>query len=90
MSVYIISYDLKNAEWKDYSDVHKMIMSFGDTVQILESTFLVDTSLSAQVMSDRIKTVYQPEKHFIHLLVAGTDRQGVLKKANWDWIKSHL
>lgn len=89
MAVYLISYDLKNADWSDYSDLHKVIKSFGDTVQILESTFLVDTSLKAQAMSDKIKAVYQPEKHFVHLLTPA-DRQGVLLKKNWEWIRAHL
>jgi hypothetical protein len=90
MAVYFISYDLKEAEWDDYTDLHKEIKKFGDAIQILESTFIVDTSLSAQVMSDRITAVYKPQKHLVHKLIPGSDRQGVLKKSHWEWLKAHL
>jgi hypothetical protein len=90
LAVYLITYDLKHASGHDYSELHETIKTFGTWWHYLESTWLVDTSLSTQIMSDRIRAVYQPEFHLVIKLTPGADRQGWLKAEAWTWIKEHL
>ncbi|HJV46608.1 MAG TPA: hypothetical protein VJ824_12915 [Bacillota bacterium] len=89
MAVYLITYDLKNASGHDYSALHDKIKSFGAWWHYLESTWLVDTTMSAQTMSDEIRKVYQPEYHLV-IKLTGLDYQGWLPKEAWDWVKSRL
>lgn len=91
MPVYLISYDLKrNAPLYSYLQLHEKIRSFGNAIKILESTFLVDTTLGAKFMSDQIVSIYQPENHFIIEVRPGSSGAGVLPNSHWAWIKARL
>ncbi|MBY6276799.1 SinR family protein [Symbiobacterium thermophilum] len=90
MAVYLITYDLKKAG-QNYDALYKEIKSFGDWWHYLESTWLVDTNLSAQTMSDRIRKVTDSnDLHLVIKLNRGTDYQGWLPKEAWDWINQRL
>lgn len=90
MAVYLITYDLKDhASGYDYTSLHNVIKGFGSWLHPLESTWFVDTNLDANTMSQRIKSVYQPESHLV-LEISNADRQGWLPKTSWDWLRQHL
>lgn len=52
MALYSISYDLNNPGQK-YENIYSVIRSFGGYNHIMESTWLVSTSLSASQVLDR-------------------------------------
>lgn len=90
MAVYLITYDLKKASGHDYTKLHDEIKSFGtNRWHYLESTWLVETSLTADAMSERIRAIYQPEYHLVYKLTKA-DKQGWLPKEAWDWINRFL
>jgi hypothetical protein len=84
--IYAVNYDLKNPG-RDYSGLYEAIKSCGTWWHYLGSTWLVDTSISADGIWNRIG------KHFDqndYALVIGVTRdyQGWLPKEAWDWINS--
>lgn len=90
MSVYLIAYDLKQATSKDYQDIHAKIQSYGSSVHILESTWLVDTSFSANSIVQGLRSVYSKENCFAIQLQRGTDYEGWIPENHWTWINSRL
>jgi hypothetical protein len=84
--IYAISYDLKRPG-QNYEGLYQAIRSCGATWHYLESTWLVDTSLSAQGIWDRLAPQLDKSDH---VLVIGVTRnyQGWLPREAWEWIKS--
>lgn len=86
--VYLVTYDLKQPG-QDYSNVHDAIKSCGAWWHHLESTWLVDSSLSADQISKRVLQHIDPNDS---LLVIGvtSEHAGWLTKKAWDWINSRV
>lgn len=85
--VYLISYDL-NRPGQTYSSVHNAIKGLGDWCHPLESTWLVDSYLTADQVSERVRSSIDSNDL---LLVIGVtrDRAGFLPKEAWQWLESH-
>ncbi len=65
MALYSISYDLNNPGRK-YENIYSVIRSFGGYNHIMESTWLVSTSLSASQVFDKfISYLDNNDKMFI-------------------------
>lgn len=84
--IYAINYDLKRPG-QNYDALHESIKSFGDWWHYLGSTWLVDTTLSAQGIWSKLEP--HVDKNDFFLVVGVTrDYQGWLPKDAWDWINS--
>lgn len=86
--IYAINYDLKK-KGQDYSGLHEGIKQLGDWFKCLDSHWLIDTTIGADAIVERIS------KHFDNndrLLVTKVTRdyQGLLTKEDWTWIQARL
>lgn len=82
--IYAINYDLKRPG-QNYEALYEAIKSCGVWWHHLGSTWLVDTSLNAQGVWDRLAPHVDKNDFF---LVIGVTReyQGWLPQEAWDWI----
>ncbi|HET8595066.1 MAG TPA: hypothetical protein VFM07_07450 [Intrasporangium sp.] len=88
MAVKLITYDLKRSG-RRYAKLHDEIKSVGDWWHYLESTWLVDTSLSCDDIVDRLHKHTDPGDGLLVVDVSGADRQGWLSQDAWGWIIRH-
>lgn len=82
--IYAINYDLKKPG-QDYSNLYKAIESLGSSWHYLRSTWLVDTTLTADAIRDRLAPhVDQNDR----MLIIGVTHEysGWLTKSAWEWI----
>lgn len=84
--IYSINYDL-NRPGQNYSDLHDAIKSCGAWWHYLDFHWLVDTSLTAKGIWEKIAPHVDDNDHF--LIVGITrDYSGWLPKKAWEWINS--
>ena len=82
--IYAINYDLKRPG-QNYEELYKAIKSLGPWWHYLESTWLADSSLSAEAVWQRIAP--HVDKNDLFLICGLTrDYQGWLPKDAWEWI----
>ncbi|MEL6216986.1 MAG: hypothetical protein AAFR79_00750 [Pseudomonadota bacterium] len=86
--IYAINYDLKKPD-RNYEELHKAIKALGAWWHYLDSTWLVDTSLSATEVWDRLAPHVDNNDS---VLVIGVTRNysGWLPQKAWDWINQRL
>lgn len=89
MAALLITYDL-NKPGQDYDGLFDEIKSFGTWWHYLDSTWIVDTSLSVSAAADRIRAKVDNSDHFLVLNITGDARQGWLPKDAWAWINEHV
>lgn len=82
--IYLVTYDLHKPT-QNYAAVHQAIKSCGSWWHHLESTWLVDTTLSASQIWDRIKGAADNDDNFLIIRVT-KDFSGWLPQAAWDWL----
>ena len=84
--IYSINYDLKKPG-RNYEALYEAIKSCGAWWHYLDSTWLVDTSLTASQIWERIRG--DLDKNDSVLIIGVTkDYAGWLPKAAWEWIKA--
>lgn len=89
MSTYVINYDLRSPG-RNYSDLYIEIKSLGDWWHHLESTWIVDTSLTAAAIRDRLKAkIDANDKVLVTKTGLWWATFGLTDRAN-DWLKSHV
>lgn len=86
--IYAINYDLKKPG-RNYEDLHVAIKSCGAWWHYLGSTWLVDTSLTAEGIWQRLAPHVDQNDRVLVIGVTG-DYQGWLTKEAWDWINGRL
>ena len=86
--LYIISYDL-NKPGQNYPELYKAIKTCGSWSHRLDSTWLVDSNLYAQSISDRI-TPHIDKNDYLLVFRLSKDHQGQLPQKTWDWINKHV
>ena len=86
--VHLVTYDLKKPG-QDYSAVHDTIKSFGIWWHYLESTWLVDSFLTADQIAVKVRQHIDQNDR---LLVIGvtSESAGWLPQDAWDWINTHV
>lgn len=86
--IYAINYDLKQPG-RNYEELHKAIKALGTWWHYLDSTWLVDTTLSAKEVWDRLGSHVDQNDA---VLVIGVTRNysGWLPQRAWDWINQRL
>jgi hypothetical protein len=84
--IYAINYDLKRPG-QNYEALYEAIKSCGAWWHYLGSTWLVDTSLNAKGIWDRLAP--QVDKNDFVLVIGVTrDYQGWLPQDAWEWLNS--
>lgn len=84
--IYSINYDLKKPG-RNYEKLYAAIKSCGAWWHHLESTWLVDTNLSAHHVWERIR--FHVDQNDSVLIIGVTkDYSGWLPKRAWDWLNA--
>lgn len=84
--IYAINYDLKQPG-QNYDELFKAIKGLGAWWHYLGSTWLVDTSLTATQVWDRISPHTDKNDRFLIISVT-RNYSGWLPEDAWEWIKS--
>lgn len=88
----LISYDLRSDQ-PDYQALYSEIQNLGGidgALRILESTWVVDTRLTPDEVTERLRTVIKKGDRFIVVNLDGRERrQGWLAQSMWEWILQH-
>lgn len=83
--IYSIHYDLKKPG-QDYAPLHDAITSCGVWWHYLDSTWLVDTNLTAESIWKKLE--HHVDENDSMLIVGVTrDYSGWLPRKAWEWIK---
>jgi len=82
--IYAINYDLKRPG-QNYEALYESIKGCGAWWHYLDSTWLVDTSLSVKGIWDRLAPHVDKNDSFLVIGVT-RDYQGWLTQEAWDWI----
>jgi hypothetical protein len=86
--VYNVSYDLNKAG-KDYSGLHNELKKTYEWYHLLDSTWLLHTSESANQIWERLKShIDQDDNIMIAQITAHVS--GWLPKNAWEWLKARL
>lgn len=88
MTVYCVSYDLNKAG-QNYNALYEELKKAGTWWHYLDSTWLIDTSLTAQSLSDRLLKHIDSNDRLLVIKVT-RDYQGYLPKEAWDWINQRV
>ena len=85
--IYAINYDL-NQPGQNYDELHEAIKGCGDWWHYLDSTWLVDTNLTAQEVWNKLSP-HTDKNDSILIIGINRDNAGWLPQKAWDWINSH-
>ncbi|WBL82128.1 hypothetical protein I3J27_17480 [Bradyrhizobium xenonodulans] len=88
MTIYSINYDLKKPG-HDYDGLYEAIKGCGAWWHYLESTWLVDTALTADGIWERVKSHVDGNDRML-IVVVSNPKSGWLPTAAWDWINARL
>jgi hypothetical protein len=80
-----INYDLKKPG-QDYSGLFEAIKSCGAWWHYLQSTWLVETTLTAEQVWERLK-VHVDKNDSMLIIRVGPEYSGWLPQGAWDWIR---
>jgi len=84
--IYAINYDLKTPG-QSYSNLHEAIKSCGAWWHHLGSTWLVDTSLDAKAIWERLAP-HVDKNDLVLVIGVRRDYSGWLPQDGWDWLNS--
>ncbi|MGN6753026.1 MAG: hypothetical protein ACTHJJ_10795 [Intrasporangium sp.] len=88
MAVRLITYDLKRPG-RTYAKLQDEIKSAGDWWHYLDSTWLVDTSLTCNALADRLHRHTSTGDCLLVVDVSRDEKQGWLPQDAWEWINRH-
>ncbi len=89
MYLYLVSYDL-NKPIQEYKELYKELKKGENWWHYLDSTWLVITDESIEVLYNRIKSRMDSNDHILIFEVTNQAYHGWLKKGAWKWIKRHI
>lgn len=84
--VHLVTYDLKKPG-QDYTSVHDSIKSCGTWWHYLESTWLLDSHMTAEEIATKIRSHIDKNDRLLVIGVTG-DYSGWLTQEAWDWMNS--
>jgi hypothetical protein len=85
--MYSINYDLKKPG-RNYNSLYSEIKTLGHWNHCLDSTWLVETSLSAQAIYSKLEQHIDTNDHML-IIGLTADYAGWMPQTVWDWIKHH-
>lgn len=87
MSVYVISYSLKNKE-HDYRGLFDAIKGIGSWMHFLDSNWLISTDKNKDDVFN-ILTPHIEDSDYILIIEATGSTIGTIPTKGWDWLKEH-
>lgn len=88
MTAFCISYDL-NSPGKNYNSLYTAIKALGDYRHDLDSTWLVNTSLSANQVYEKLKPSIDKNDRLLIIEIRDY-RSGYMPKDTWQWIDENV
>lgn len=87
--IYLITYELNNKN-KDYAGLYDSIKSFGTWWHYIDSTWLIETTLSANQITDKLRPYIDSNLDYMFVVKIDktADRQGWLPEKAWEWIRN--
>lgn len=90
MKCYIISYDIKeNSQTYDYSELEKIIKSYGTWAHINKSVWAVVTGKTAKEIRDQLKTKMDLNDSIL-VVKSGTESAWSNVICSNEWLKNNL
>lgn len=86
--VYNVSYDLNKAG-KDYNGLHEELKKTSSWLHLLDSTWLLCTTESAQQIWERLKSYIDDDDNILIAEIT-KNNAGWLRKTWWTWINERL
>lgn len=86
--IYSISYDL-NRPGQKYADLIEAIKVSGAWWHYLQSTWLVDTNLTAQQLFNRLRP-HIDDNDIVLIIGVTRDYSGWLPEKAWNWLKERM
>lgn len=83
--MYIICCDLKSG-FTDIQDVSNAISKIGDVIQILDSSWVLNTKKSCDDIYAELKKTISDDRFIVAQMYDG-NRQGWLAKSMWEWMR---
>lgn len=88
MSVKLITYDL-NAKGQKHAEVLAKIKGFSDYMKLSESSYAIDTNLTADAIFEQFKPLIDSNDR-MYVIPIIQPYQGWATKEEHQWLKSHL
>ncbi|MBS1985599.1 MAG: hypothetical protein JST16_15655 [Bdellovibrionales bacterium] len=88
MAIYAINFDL-NTPGQAYESLHSAIRSLGAWIKPMKSSYLVQSSMSANAISDALKSHLDKNDYLLVNEFPTSNYQGWMNKDVWAWINSH-
>ncbi len=83
----LVTYDL-NTPGQDYRVIHEAIKSLGEWCKPMESTWLINTNLSANQISERLRQCLDQNDRLLIVEIDPSTANGWLSKDVWEWIQT--
>lgn len=87
--LYLVTYDL-NKPGQDYKVLHEAIKSLGRRWHHLDSTWLVQSRLTVQQVTDHLTPKIDKSDRLLVLDVTGDSYNGWLTQDAWKWIGENI
>ncbi|OBG63321.1 hypothetical protein [Mycobacterium sp. E735] len=89
MSALLIGYDL-NKPGQDYDKLFEKIKGLGAWWHYLDSTWIVDTTLTPREAFDDIKPTLDDSDRLLIVNITSDTYTGFLPQNAWDWLNAHV
>ncbi|PIZ73857.1 CRISPR-associated protein Cas2 [Candidatus Peregrinibacteria bacterium CG_4_10_14_0_2_um_filter_43_11] len=89
MNCYIITYDLKNSDANDYSELFEAIKSYKTWAHINESVWAIVTEEKAKIIRDFLKEKMDSEDS-LFVVKSGTEAAWSNVLCKKEWLKNNL
>lgn len=86
----LVTYDLKGGGREDYAELYAELKSLGTWWHHLESSWIIVTDENPTQLWLRLKPHFGEGDHVLILDIDFSDRQGLLPRRAWEWIRKHV
>ncbi len=83
----LVTYDL-NTPGQNYPALYEAIKSLGDWWHYLDSTWLINTNLSANQIGERLRQCLDQNDRLLIVEIDPSTANGWLSKDAWEWIQT--
>lgn len=88
MNKYLITYDLKNKNIRNYENLYIAIKSLGTWWHYLDSTWIIKTNLNSSQIWNNLANHIVTSDHLLIIKIDATDKWGWLPQDAWNWLNS--
>ncbi|MFA5838432.1 MAG: hypothetical protein WC849_00635 [Candidatus Paceibacterota bacterium] len=88
MNKYLITYDLKNKNIRNYESLYSAIKKLGPWWHYLDSTWIIKTNLNSQQIWSYLGNHIITNDYLLIVKIESKDRWGWLSQDAWTWLDS--